>query len=231
MPAAKARSPKRAAGGARAPKLPPITVAKFEEISRRLEIVVEENTALFIAKGQAFKEQHREGSSRPLTPLEAADVGIALGEQTPDALAGLQESGLRAYDEPETREVLLAAGIGTARQIVAAFRQVVALIEMPQAEFEDLEDDTDRLDEKIDELAGTPLKRAELSDGRARTSRAMAHFAAAAGFDPGEAWSLPIKAVWQALTTAATELQDAPAFSQLTGSLASTPGPDATSDD
>lgn len=208
--------------------LPVITVGKFEDIGALLERVVAENQAAFIAKGQEFKEQHRAGSSRPLTAVEAAQAAIVFTED-PDPVGRAQEiqESFRAYDEPDVREVLLAAGLGTARAVVEAFRSVVALIEMPVDDYEDAHE-SGALTATLADRAAT-LRKLPLVDGRRRTTAAMEHFAASAGFSSGEAWGLPVKALRQALATVASQLVDASQSSQLIGSPASTAGPDETS--
>lgn len=211
-------------------KLPPITVAKLEETGRLLERVVSENTQLFIDKGHAYKEAHRDGSSRRLSPAEAAQVALVLSGTEGASLEAAQEaqdSSLRAYDEPGGREILLASGIGAAPGFVAAVRRVVALVEMAAADFEEAcEHGT--LEEAIDRRA-EELRKLELGAAKARASAAFAHYAEAAGFEPGEAWSLPVRAVWQALGDAMTHLVDASESSQLIDSAVSTPGSGGTS--
>ena len=234
MPAQKTPGRQSARGGARArtpqaaAKLPPITVAKLEETGRLLERLVAENQQLFIDKGQAFKEAHREGSSRPLTPLESAQVASVLSEAAPHKLAQeVQQGDLRAYDEPQGREILMAAGIGVAPAFVAAVRSIVALIELPAEDFENAcEDGT--LDEAIRERA-TELRKLDLAEGRKRASAAFDHYAKSAGFESGEALRLPVQAVWQALSGAMDHLVDVAESSSLIDSAASTAGPAETS--
>jgi len=233
MATTKTAGPRKGAGRSssmpRTPKLPPITVAKLEETGRLLERLVSENQQLFIAKGQEFKQAHRDGSSRPLTPLESAQIARVLSEQENpvEATQEVQGSTLRAYDEPEGREILMAAGIGVAPAFVAAVRSVVALIEMPAAEFEQACGD-DTLQQAIEERAAA-LRNLTLDEGRKRASAAFEHYAKSAGFESGEALRLPVQAVWQALSGAMDHLVDVSESSSLIDSAASTAGADETS--
>lgn len=224
MPAA-TKPGARKSTGRRPRALPPITVAKLEETGKLMEQLVTENQALFLEKGQAYKDAHRDGTSRSLMAVEAAQVaaGLAKDDQDPVQIAAdVQASTLRAYDEPEQREILLAAGIGVAPAFVGAVRRVVALVEMPSDEFQEAcENDT--LTDAIDERARA-LRTLELQEARKRASAAFAHYARSAGFQPGEAWSLPVRAVWQALQDAMTHLSAGSVSSQLIDSAASTDG-------
>jgi hypothetical protein len=201
--------------------LPAVTVARLEELGSLMERIMAVNQSLFIEKGQQYKEAHRQGSSRQLTPLEAAQIAAVIADENKLAEAGqVQASSLRAYDPPETREILLAAGIAVAPAFLAAVREAVALVEMPADEFKAAcEDGT--LDQAIEEAA-KPLRWLEAEEAKARASAAFAHYARAAGFEPGEALRLPVQAVWQALSGAVNHLVDASQSSQLTGSAEST---------
>lgn len=219
--AAKTRSPRQ-------PKdqttrvLPPITVAKFEETGKLLERVVKENQSLFIEHGQEYRTKHRAGTSRPLTPAEATQLAVAItdGEDTIKRAENMQASSLRAYDEPSGREILLAAGIGVAPAFIRAATDVVALIEMPPDDFEEASEDGN-LDRAIKARA-SELRKLPLPQARERASAAFAHYAQSAGFEPGEAWGLPVQAVRQAITTAMDHLTDASPSSQLIDSAEST---------
>jgi hypothetical protein len=228
--AARAAAPK-SRNGRQTPKvtLPPITVAKFEETGRLLERVIAENQSMFIEKGQAYKDAHRQGSSRPLSPHEAAVVAASIASEAGQiqTAAEVQQSSLRVVDEPDSREILLAAGIGAAPAFMAAVRQVVALVEMPNVDFEEAcEHDT--LDQALEHRAAA-LRSLEIGEARTRASSAFNHYARSAGFEPGEAWRLPGRAVWQALQGAMSDLTDAAQSLQLTDSAASTPGLDEQS--
>lgn len=165
---------------------------------------------------------------RPLSPLEAAQVAAALDSEDKLAEAEqIQQSGLRAYDEPDQREILFQAGIATAPAFLEAVRQVVALIEMPADIFEEACED-ESLQDAID-TAAKELRTLEVGDGRKRAAAAFSHLAVSSGVEPGEAWRLPLQAVWQALNNATSELKDASALSQLIDSAASTAGTAPTS--
>jgi len=226
MPPVKRAGTSRGAGRSatpKPPKLPPVTVARLEETGRLLERLVATNQSVFVERGQAYKDIHRKGASRPLSALESAQIAAALDSEDKIASAEqVQQSELRAYDEPDSREILVAAGLAVAPAFVEALRQVVALVELDATTFEQAcEDDT--LDQVV-EGAADELRNLELGDMRTRAAAAMAHYARSAGFEPGEAWGLPVQAVWQALQTAMGSLVDASASSQLTGSAESTEG-------
>lgn len=214
------------------PKLPPITVAKFEEALRLVEAIVEEKTSIFVEKANAYREVHREGTSRPLNAQEAAQITAAMADQLGNVaenpggtIARIQDSELRAYDEPDQQEVLLAAGISTAPEFVDAGKRLVALVEMGDSEFRAAhEADTvdDALDEAVKGMAYLNLQ----TEARPRAIAAMAHFSQAAGAGgPGEAWALISRAVLQALNQA----MSASPRSSVTSSLIDTDGDEQTS--
>lgn len=213
-------------------KLPPITVGKLEEASKLVERIAEEKQDLFLQKAADYREQHRQATDRPLKPDEAAQIAAALAETISDDLlkdpgktvASLQKSRLRAYDEPDPREVLLSAGLATGPALIDAVKELVALIELPAAEFE-ASCESDTLDHALAE-AGKVMRGVELPDMRIRATAALEHFTDAAGVTPGEAWSLLVQMVGQALIQAVTT---ASASSSLTGSLEPTDGPDDAS--
>lgn len=220
----------RKGAGQRKPALPPITVAKLEETGKLIERLLDEKQSLFIRKGQAYKDAHREGTCRQLSPVESAQLAVAVardGQDPVQVAETLQASSLRAYDEPDRREILLAAGAAVAPAFSEAVRRVVALVEMPAAEFEDACEGNSLAD--AIESAALELRKLELSEGRARASAAFAHYAKSAGFESGEVLSLPVQAVWQALTSAMRHLVDDKDSSQLIDSAASTGGHDEPS--
>ena len=232
MPAARTAALRKGGGrsSSTAKTLPPITVAKLEETGRLLERVVSENQSLFIEKGQRYREDHAQAARRPLTPLESAQFAAVLSTEADPVKTAeeVQNSSLQAIDQPGGREILLAAGIGAAPAFLVAVRRVVALVEMPSADFEEAcEHGT--LDEAVHDRANELLK-LTLTAARKRASAAFAHYATSAGFDPGEAWRLPVQAVWQALSGAMSQLVDDSALSRLTDSAASTEdSPESTS--
>lgn len=225
---------KRAAPKVTLPGLPALCVAHFEEAMRLVEELVEEQTSVFIDRGQGYREQHRKGTERALSAAEAAQIAAAMasGEGLPPvALAvAVQESELRGYDEPEPMEILLAAGVATAPAAMSAVKRFVALIEMSVADLE-AACESDRLDDELD-AAVKAMTYAPLdgpTGARERARRAYEHFAKAAGSSQGKALSLLPRALWQAMTqaTARLGLQSGP--SSLTGSPPSTTGLGATS--
>jgi hypothetical protein len=206
--------------------LPVLSVAHFEEALGLIEVLVDENTDVFIAKGQDYRSRHRSGTERPLTAAEAAQVASAMASGAglpPVALAvAVQESDLRAYDEPEPMELLLRAGVATAPAFMQTVKRFTALIEMPAADLErDREAGT--LPDALD-VAARKLDYADLADARDRSQAALEHFAAGAGAGPGKAVGLLLQALGQAMmqATSALGLQRGP--SSLTGSPPSTDG-------
>ena len=225
-----------AAGGERAAAhdapLPPVTVARFQEATRLIEVLVDENTDLFIDRMASYRERARAGSARRLTPAEAAQVAAAIGgAMDQDAgqvaqLAGkIQKGVLRTSDEPNPQEVLLAGGLATAPAFIAAALQVVALLELPADIFEQTFEDGTLRETTAD--AAADLSKLPLADARARAARAMQNLAEGAGTSEGEAWSLLTSTVRQAfdnaLLTMADRMQTAP-LESLTDSPAPTDG-------
>lgn len=223
------------AGGERS--LPPVTVARLEQASLLLERLVQEKQTLFVEAGQRFRETHRENTSRPLTPAEAAQIaaGLAaelggqLGENPGAVVQKIQESGLRAYDDPEPAEVLLAAGIGTAPAFMDIALRLTALVELAPDVFEDAcENGT--LDEAL-RVGADDIRACELSEARGRAEAAAEHVSEAAGVSSGEARGLLTRSIGQALKKV-LELSpslNGSGLSSLIGSLEPTDGDDETS--
>lgn len=231
MPAAK-----RPPASKGAPKVKVVTVARFEQAMLLIEELVEENTDLFIGKMQSFRERHRNGTDRKLTPDEAAQVAAALSmavdEETRDAVAlaeQVQASELRAYDHPSQQEVLLAAGVSTAPAFIQAALRVVGLMELSEDEFEQAYD-ADTLDEAV-EAKVVELRRLDLEDARKLASQTFALLADKSGAGSGEGVRSLITAIWRALNQAAeaTTPSESWGLSSLTGSPELTDGADATS--
>lgn len=229
MPAAK-RPPAKGA------KVKVVTVARFEQAMQLLERLMDENTDLFISKMQQFRERHREGTDRQLSPDEAAQVAAALSmavdEEERDAVAlaeSVQGSGLRAYDQPSQQEVLLAAGVSTAPAFIGAALRLVALMELPEDVFEEAYD-AGTLDEAIAEHV-KELRRLDLEEARTRAKDALELLAAKSGAGSGEGVRSLVAAIWRALTQAAetTTPSEGWGLSSLTGSLEPTDGAAATS--
>lgn len=213
------------------PALPPMMVARVADCMRLVEDLVSENIELFgdnIAKHRAMR---RESSSAPLTGMEAAQVAAALGidpnaENAAERIAAIQKSDLRSTDEVPMQEVLLVAGVATAPAAIEAACRLVALVEMPDPEYRKArEAGKDKLREAIDKAANAFELDVSAEDGRARASAALDHFQKAAGVDSGEARSLILRTVLEALGQA---MENAPnlnsAFGSLTGSLEPTDG-------
>ena len=216
---------KKTAGG---DGLPVVTVARFKAAMQLMERIVDSNTDLFIAKKQAYREKSREGTSRRLTPTEAASVAAGLADaldEDPVTVAGrVQASELRAVDEPEPLEVLLAAGLSTAPALLDATQRLVALLELPAVDFV-VAYDLDNIDAALDEPA-RELERLPLPEGRERAAAAFRHLAKEADAPSGEALRLLAQAVWQAFNQAAAQMAPSVSsgLSSLTGSLEPTDG-------
>jgi hypothetical protein len=151
MPATKTRPP---SGGATR-RLPPVTVARFEEAGRLLERLVEEKADVFLAAGQRYRDRHADTARRELTASEAAEIaaGLAAAMDTPpdivELAAQVQASELRATPQPAAQELLLAAGLATAPALVEVTRRFVALIELGADEFEEA-CEADELEDALD---------------------------------------------------------------------------------
>jgi hypothetical protein len=228
MAVATARAGARNGSGAAVPPLPPVSVARFEEAQHLLERIVAENTDTFIAAGQAYRAQHREGTGRPLNAQEIAVIAAGLGVSLKDANEQVTEAGLTHHDQPEPQELLLAAGVATARKFTEAVRQFVALMELPDDIFEEA-CESGTLDEVVLDAAAE-LRKADLKeDARPRATRAMEHLADAAGVAPGKAKALLTGPVMQALWQAMTHLTSETASASSISSAASTAGTDGRS--
>ncbi len=211
--------------------LPPVTPARFEEALKLVDELVDEQTDLFVAKGHEYRERHRTGTERHLTAQEAAQIAAAWStaqDLPPVTVAeAVQQSELRAYDEPQPAEILLRAGIATAPAFMGAVQRFVALIEMDPDRFREARErgrhalaealDADVAAREYDDLTG--------DDGaRARAQRAFEHFSEAAGASSGKAWSLLPKVLMQVVEQATSALGLQPGPSSLTGSPPPTDG-------
>lgn len=241
MPAPKKTPARKAAPKARGPrsntstrpvKLPPITVQKLEETGRLIERLITTNRELFIQLGNDYKEVHRLGTDRPLSALESAQLAAALkdADERPvvEIAQDLQTSSLRAYDEPQSQEMLVQIGVSAAPQFVTIVRELVALVEMPADTFKEA-CEHDFLEQTIEEEA-KKLRDLQIGELRARAIKALEHYAESAGFQPGEAFRLPLRVLWQALQMALSKLLPASGLSQLIDSAESTAdSPETTS--
>lgn len=196
--------------------LPPVTVARFEQVTLLIQRLAQEKTSLFLAAMRDYQAQHQDATGRPLTHVEAASVAGTLaqqiGREDVAAVAGeVQQSGLRVHEPPEPRELLLAAGIRTAPAFLDVALQVCALIELPADQF-DAELDTGALDDAIADRANV-LRKIPMGEARDRASAALEHFAReSTGASLGEAVRLLTGTVGQALKEA---------IDQMTGSASS----------
>jgi hypothetical protein len=217
-------------------QLPPMTVARVKEASILIETLVSEKTDVFIAHANDYKTKHREATSRPLTPQEAAQIAAAMSEVImadgeggdPIATAAqVQQSELRAYDEPSSREVLLRAGVATATAAIDAGLRLVALVEMPAEQFREARE-TGHLDAAIADAA-VELEELEASEARERATAALEHFATATGRPKGEAWGLLVRVVVQALSQTISSSSANSTTEPSTSSLVDITGPEGTS--
>lgn len=206
--------------------LPPVTVAKLEETFDLLELLVAEHQDAFLARGQSYRDAHRKATSRKLRAEEAMQLAVAMSEDPAEQIKRAEEiqndSSLVAYDEPAPIETLVASVMGMGSRTLKVLRQIIALVEMEPAVFEEA-CETGRLRPVVDERAAA-LRGMEAGVLRDRGGAALAHYAAAAGLSPGEAMSLPLDTVWRALKTAASEMTSGSPQSSLTDSAASTEG-------
>jgi hypothetical protein len=210
-------------------KLPPLSVAHFEKALELVEALVNEETDVFVAAGQRYRERHRDGTERRLTAQEAAQIATAMADAAglpPIAVAvAVQESDLRGYDEPDPKEMLMAAGAATAPAFMRAVKRFVALIEMPVDVLEQAcESNTldDAIDEAVQKMTYLPL--AGPDGARERAQRAFDHFAVEAASSTGKALALLTRGWWQATQQAMTSMGYQSAPSSLTGSPPDTTG-------
>jgi hypothetical protein len=210
-----------------------ITVARFESAMLLLEELVAENTDLFIGKIHEYREKHRAGTDRALSPEEAAQVAAALsvamteGRDPVQVAADVQASDLRAYDQPGQTEILVAAGVSTAPAFIKAALRLVALLELPEDEFEAAYD-AETLPAAID--GGVKeLRKLDLAEARIRAKGALELLAEKSGAESGEGLRSLVQVVWRALNQA---VQMGPgessALSSLTGWDAPTAGAEET---
>ena len=210
-----------------------ITVARFESAMLLLEELVAENTDLFIGKIHEYREKHRAGTDRALSPEEAAQVAAALsvamteGRDPVQVAADVQASDLRAYDQPGQTEILVAAGVSTAPAFIKAALRLVALLELPEDEFEAAYD-AETLPAAID--GGVKeLRKLDLAEARLRAKGALELLAEKSGAESGEGLRSLVQVVWRALNQA---VQMGPgessALSSLTGWDAPTDGAEET---
>lgn len=221
--------PAKKAAAARPPSLPPVVVAKFELALELVEDLVDTNTDLFVEKGQEYRSRHRMATERKLTAEEAAFIaaGMPDAEGLPPVVlaAAVQESDLKAYDEPAPMEILLAAGIATAPAFMRHVRRFVALIEMPTATFEAAHKEG-QIEEALDEavIAMDYVELAGENGARVRAQRAFEHFSAASGAEPGKATALLIKSAWRAIERGVVAMNLTSQPASLIGSPPSTDG-------
>lgn len=199
--------------------LPPMSVARVADCMRLVEDLVAENIDLFGKNIARHREARRESSTRPLTGQEAAAVAAGLNidpmaEGAAERIADIQKSGLTAVDEVPMQEVLLAAGVSTAPAAIDAAMRMVALVEMDAETYKSAREG-DKLRQAIDDGAAE-FGDLEAAEGRERASRALDHFQRAAGVDSGEARSLILRTVLDALGQA---MENAPKLGSTLASL------------
>lgn len=228
------RAPSEAsANGDGKPTLPPITTAKFEEAGRLIERLIEEKSSVFVEKAASYRESHRQGTSRQLNAQEAAQITAGLahhmdgngGADLGAMAAEIQQSDLRAYDEPTEQEVLMVAGVATAPEFIDIVQRFVALVEMPSDRFREAREGgtlDEAIDDAVREMAYLDVK----DEARPRAIAALTHFSEAAGAGgPGEAWAL----ISQVVAAAWRQAMSASPSSSPTSSLVDTGGDDSTS--
>ena len=210
-----------------------ITVARFESAMLLLEELVAENTDLFIGKIHEYREKHRAGTDRALSPEEAAQVAAALsvamteGRDPVQVAADVQASDLRAYDQPGQTEILVAAGVSTAPAFIKAALRLVALLELPEDEFEAAYD-AETLPAAID--GGVKeLRKLDLAEARLRAKTALELLAEKSGAEGPEGLRSLVQVVWRALNQAVQMSPgESSGLSSLTGWDAPTAGAEET---
>ena len=210
-----------------------ITVARFESAMLLLEELVAENTDLFIGKIHEYREKHRAGTDRALSPEEAAQVAAALsvamteGRDPVQVAADVQASDLRAYDQPGQTEILVAAGVSTAPAFIKAALRLVALLELPEDEFEAAYD-AETLPAAID--GGVKeLRKLDLAEARLRAKTALVLLAEKSGAEGPEGLRSLVQVVWRALNQAVQMSPgESSGLSSLTGWDAPTAGAEET---
>ena len=210
-----------------------ITVARFESAMLLLEELVAENTDLFIGKIHEYREKHRAGTDRALSPEEAAQVAAALSVAMTDerdpvqVAADVQASDLRAYDQPGQTEILVAAGVSTAPAFIKAALRLVALLELPEDEFEAAYD-AETLPAAID--GGVKeLRKLDLAEARLRAKSALELLAEKSGADGPEGLRSLVQVIWRALNQAVQMSPgESSGLSSLTGWDAPTAGAEET---
>lgn len=216
-------------------QLPPMTVGRFSEASELLERLVAEKRDVFLENANEHRRRHREMTEpRQLSPQEAGQLAAAMVEvivdgEDPVAFAErLQASGLRAYEEPDPRELLLAAGLSTAPALLDVVKRFVALVEMAPERFKETRE-AETLDEAIREDAAV-LDDVELSEARERAVAALEHVQAATGSSKGKTLGLLTKLVLQAFSQAIVMSQPGTSATESSiASLVNTGGDDSTS--
>lgn len=210
-----------------------ITVARFESAMLLLEELVAENTDLFIGKIHEYREKHRAGTDRALSPEEAAQVAAALsvamtdGRDPVKVAAEVQASDLRAYDQPGQTEILVAAGVSTAPAFIKAALRLVALLELPEDEFEAAYD-AETLPAAID--GGVKeLRKLDLAEARGRAKTALELLAEKSGAEGPEGLRSLVQVIWRALNQAVQMSPgESSGLSSLTGWDAPTVGAEET---
>lgn len=214
--------------------LPVVGVARLKEAANLLERLASQHQDVFAERVAEFRAIRRKSSERPASVLDAAAIAAGMAdafdpETTPvERIEQIQSAGLTHYDDPAPVELLLAAGLSTPVAFIDMASQYVALIEMDAETFKSARE-AGTLQEAID-AAATELEDLGLEEARDRASAAFKHFVAAAGGDdPGEALSLIVRLVGQAIGQATTTGLDLTSiWPSLTDSPVSTDGLDET---
>lgn len=224
MPQPKRRAGATAPARKGLPALPEITNEKFRTLLRMLDEIVEASTDVYVEHGHRFGERKRQGTGREFTAAEIGPIARGLDTTLADARQQLVGAGLRSHDEPADTEVMIAAAIGTAPEIYDALVRLTLLVEMSVDEFDKARagDLTAALDQAREQLANVGM-----SEMRQRVARAWTHISDTLGYQPGKAWGLIAKTIWQVVSQGMTTLQPATSSSSpSTDSPAATAGPD-----
>ena len=208
--------------------LPPITVARFEEIGRLIEQLLAEKTSVYAEHATRYRQEYRERSRRPLTPYETGQLAAAMsqsleGSDPSVALKAVDEGGYTAVDEPPSTEVLVAAGIATAPAFIDSVKRLAVLVEMPADKFEAAREGG-TLSAAIDEGA-KEWDRLDIQDARERAKAILEHVSTRIGGDPKALTGQLGRMLLQAMTQATADM----GFTSLINSVLDTDGVEETS--
>lgn len=201
------------------PPLPPITGSKMRSALVQLDLMVELNAGEFIEHGQAYRQQHRDATSRPLTAIEVAQIAAAFDAPLPQVKKDIDRAKLTAHDEPQPMEILARATVATSPALYDSVLRLTALLEMPNTDYANARDRGD-LDTALT-TAVAHMDDEELGVLRQRVGRAWGHLGEAMGHEPGKAWGLIAQTLWKTISQGMSQLATAAATASSTSSTSS----------